>query len=393
MPDHRHPSHAGPAKKLLVADDSLTIQKVIRLALSNEGYEIQAVSEGNDAIQQITLFRPDVVLIDVALPGQNAFEVKRETNSHGDLSETRFVLMSSAFEKVDEEQVREVSFHGRLTKPFDPAHLRQVLQEVLAQVAAKRMEPTSILQRPVPPPSVTPAPQAPRGFPAAPPAPIHADDLAPDLWGEQPVSSIGQLPQVPPPVPPKSSEETDIRQLTESTIRISGLDDFQWNVQEPAAAPPSALPLVDAPSLGHPSDADDFQVTPPPPVFPPPPLIQSEDPTLPSGGRFEIAAPAVHDNDFTAEIERTGSFAFGAPSGLPEFTPPPGLADPIPAFTPPPPSDGAYAPATPAGVSQEQLQEWVKREVETLVQARIAELLPEITERVVKQEIHKLLKE
>src|SRR3954467_12761408 len=121
-----------PGKKLLVADDSLTIQKVIRLALSNEGYEIQAVSDGNDALQQISLFRPDVVLIDVSLPGKTAFEVKREINQLDDLEEVRFVLMSSAFEKVDEVQATEVNFHGQLTKPFDPAHLRQILIEVLA---------------------------------------------------------------------------------------------------------------------------------------------------------------------------------------------------------------------------------------------------------------------
>src|SRR6185312_1616140 len=130
-------------KKLLVADDSLTIQKVIRLALSNEGYEIQAVSDGNDAIQQISLFRPDAVLIDVSLPGKSAFEVKRAINEHSDLEEVRFILMSSAFEKVDEAQVGEVRFHGRLTKPFDPAHLRQVLSEALEQVVAKRRETTS----------------------------------------------------------------------------------------------------------------------------------------------------------------------------------------------------------------------------------------------------------
>src|SRR5271163_365935 len=112
-------------KKLLVADDSLTIQKVIRLALSNEGYEIQAVSDGNDAIQQISLFRPDVVLIDVSLPGKSAFEVKRAVNTHEDLRGVRFVLMSSAFEKIDEKQLATVIFDGRLTKPFDPAHLRQ----------------------------------------------------------------------------------------------------------------------------------------------------------------------------------------------------------------------------------------------------------------------------
>src|SRR6516165_8788153 len=136
------------AKKLLVADDSLTIQKVIRLALSGvaagmtDGYEIQAVSDGNDAIQQISLFRPDIVLIDVSLPSKTAFEVKRAINELSDLDEVRFVLMSSAFEKVDEAQADEVKFHGRLTKPFDPAHLRQVLTDALAQVTAKRMEPT-----------------------------------------------------------------------------------------------------------------------------------------------------------------------------------------------------------------------------------------------------------
>src|SRR3954466_7995555 len=137
-------------KKLLVADDSLTIQKVIRLALSNEGYEIQAVSDGNDAIQQISLFRPDAALVDVSLPGKTAFEVKRAINEHAALEEVRFILMSSAFEKVDEAQASEVRFHGRLTKPFDPAHLRQVLTDVLAQITAKRMEPTSLLQRPAP---------------------------------------------------------------------------------------------------------------------------------------------------------------------------------------------------------------------------------------------------
>jgi two-component system chemotaxis response regulator CheY len=93
-------------KKLLVADDSLTIQKVIRLALagmasgkasssSGDTYDIQAVSDGNDAIQQISLFRPDIVLIDISLPGKSAFQVKRAINGQDDLSNVRFVLKRS----------------------------------------------------------------------------------------------------------------------------------------------------------------------------------------------------------------------------------------------------------------------------------------------------------
>src|SRR4051794_12777565 len=124
------------AKKILVADDSLTIQKVIRLALSNEGYEIQAVSDGNDALEQISVWQPDVVLIDVSLPNRSAFELKRAANEHSDLSHVKFVLMSSAFESVDEVQAAEVGFSGRLTKPFDPAHLRQIIMQALGDTGS-----------------------------------------------------------------------------------------------------------------------------------------------------------------------------------------------------------------------------------------------------------------
>src|ERR1700733_8592191 len=104
-------------KKLLVADDSLTIQKVIRLALSNEGYNIQTVSDGHDVIEQILLFRPDIILIDVSLPGRSALEIKRETNLNEEFKDIKFVLLSSAFEKMDEVPLEEANFHGRLSKP------------------------------------------------------------------------------------------------------------------------------------------------------------------------------------------------------------------------------------------------------------------------------------
>src|SRR4051794_16101710 len=168
-----------PGKKLLVADDSLTIQKVIRLALSNEGYEIQTVSDGDDAVQQISLFRPDIVLIDVSLPGQSAFEVKRAVNAIEDLKDVRFVLMSSAFERIDEKQLASLVFEGRLTKPFDPAHLRQVLSGVLTKTpsGSTGLTPTA----PIPTALVTPPPPAqsqPYGIPPR-PAPMPPPPATP----------------------------------------------------------------------------------------------------------------------------------------------------------------------------------------------------------------------
>lgn len=188
-----------PGKKLLVADDSLTIQKVIRLSLSNEGYEIQAVSQCSEAIEEIALFLPDLVLIDVSLPEQSAFEVKRIVNEDPRFAQVRFILMSSAFEQVDENQVENLGFHGHLTKPFDPAHLRKIL--------------TAALQQEIPPP-----------VPELPPLP----------------------PEQPPPMP---SEDTLLKILTESTLNPT-VENTEWSIQElsfqqdpPADFPPEVKPL------------------------------------------------------------------------------------------------------------------------------------------------------
>lgn len=299
-------------KKLLVADDSLTIQKVIRLALSNEGYEIHAVSDGNDAVQQISLFRPDIVLIDVSLPGKSAFEVKRAINEHVDLEDVRFVLMSSAFESVDEGQAAEVNFHGRLTKPFDPAHLREVLQQVMSQVMAKKMEPTSILN-----------------------LGAHVGDLGEpsDLPLEEPDPSVLEAASEYP----SSAPDGDIRQLTESTIRMSGLDDFQWSVQETSLRTP-------------PNPAEDEPLLPPPP---------------------------------------RGTGGAGSAAGKPREISLDEISPPIP----PIPSMQQSAASPQLSLSSQEMEEIIRREVEASLERFARKILPEMAEKVIKQEIHRLLSE
>lgn len=427
-------------KKILVADDSLTIQKVIRLALSNEGYEIQAVSDGNDAIQQISLFRPNIVLIDVSLPGKTAFEVKREINHHEDLREVRFVLMSSAFEKVDEEQVQEVQFHGSLTKPFDPANLRQVLTDVLAQVTAKEKTSTpspplfeitpppipssislhdpmddseealkdSIYEAeilPPPPPNIknsipieTAENWAEAVQPNLPTFPNPPQDFLFDnpfnekfngefgelgelknefnekplagLWDSDvtasdlippppPLSTPKEMPP-PPPLPsqgPDSFIESDIRELTESTLRITRMDDFQWSVNEP-----TLKPLPQMLDRGN----SNFEMEPPPRN------LSSEMITL------------SLDDPKSEDPQTQPSF--------PSFTP-----------TPPPPVRPATQKAnaslaTPpftssSSVSQEQMEALIRSEVQAALEKMVQKILPEIAERLIKQEIFKMLSE
>lgn len=388
-----------PGKKLLVADDSLTIQKVIRLALSNEGYEIQAVSDGNDAIQQIALFHPDIVLIDVSLPGKTAFEVKRDINTHGDLEEVRFILMSSAFERVDEEQADEVVFHGRLTKPFDPAHLRQVLTDVLGQVTAKRMEKTSILTRPnlgeINPP---PLPSPPLSFPPEDHSPLtleppslpsrslteseeeewthelEPDDLPPlpkptpeqvqELWEPEPTISL-EPPS--PPSPPSSQppqlenlpDDHDIKHLTETTMR--GLEDFQWSVNEPSLKPlPKMFDHGDS-NFEIPISHDEFPEPPTKPYSSQVPAM--EDMLEPPS--FLPSDPELPENNFVLEM------------------------DPPAAFQTPPPLTRPVEPT----ITEDQLERIIRSQVETLVEKLAKKLIPEVAEKVIKQEIHRLLSE
>lgn len=303
-------------KKLLVADDSLTIQKVIKLALSNttDGYEIQTVSDGKDAVQQISVFRPDIVLVDVSLPGKTAFELKREINELHDLAHTRFVLMSSAFEKVDEIQAEEVQFHGRLTKPFDPAHLREVLHQVVATVAQDH-DPTFV---PPPPPL----------------SPLSALSSIPGI-SPPPPSELPAFDAPPMPAPASATQETtnvDIKELTESTIRMSGLDDFQWSINEPSLKPPANV--IDS------ADSD----------FPLERFPQFQEP---------VAQEESRAQEPTIEV----------------------------GYAPPPPS--SYGPP----VTAEEIQEIVRKQVEETLTQMARQLLPNLAEKLIKEEIHRMLSE
>jgi two-component system cell cycle response regulator len=340
-------------KKLLVADDSLTIQKVIRLALSSEGYEIQAISDGGEAIQQISLFRPDLILIDVSLPTRTAFEIKRDINEMGEFEDTKFILMSSAFEKIDEAQAKEVVFHGRLTKPFDPAHLRQVLLDVLHGPATKvptTQGPKTSSRNAIPvapsaPPPGLPSSDEPQEMSGIsihldPPSDFPSEEVDMNLAPEAPAEEF-----TPPPLPQSteradenSSEKDDIRHLTESTIRMSGLDDFEWKVNDSGLNPPSSF-------------ADDgdtgFQMSP---QFTPSNAPPSAPQKMPQHQQAQAQKPK--QQKATATL--------------------------VPAEAAP---------------SQAQIEELVKRQVEQTLSELTQRILPEVCERVIKAEISRLLNE
>jgi CheY-like chemotaxis protein len=104
--------------KILLADDSVTVQKIITLTFSDEGVDVLTVNNGDEAISRLQYMRPALVMADVSIPGRNGYEICEFIKNHPELRETPVVLLVPAFEPFDEDKARRVGADHFLTKPF-----------------------------------------------------------------------------------------------------------------------------------------------------------------------------------------------------------------------------------------------------------------------------------
>jgi len=121
--------------KLLLADDSVTIQRVIELTFADEDVKVTAVGDGQQAIDRILSDRPDIVLADVGMPKQDGYEVAAFIKNDPSLQHIPVLLLTGAFEPVDEERAQAVRCNGVLAKPFEPQLLISRVKELLKDVA------------------------------------------------------------------------------------------------------------------------------------------------------------------------------------------------------------------------------------------------------------------
>ena len=105
-------------RKLLLADDSATIQKVVDLTFSDEGLEVITVSDGQQAIEKLDEITPDIVLADVFMPGLNGYQVCEYIKRTERFSHIPVMLLVGSFEPFDEAEARRVGADDYLTKPF-----------------------------------------------------------------------------------------------------------------------------------------------------------------------------------------------------------------------------------------------------------------------------------
>lgn len=116
-------------KRILLADDSVTIHKVVELTFLDEDYSVEAVSNGDEAIAKLAGDAPDLVIADVHMPpGPSGYEVcDKVREAHPGVP---VLLLAGAFEAFDEERAQVADAY--LKKPFDSQRLLQTVQELMA---------------------------------------------------------------------------------------------------------------------------------------------------------------------------------------------------------------------------------------------------------------------
>lgn len=120
--------------KLLLADDSITIQKVVNLTFADQGMDVVAFSDGDAAIENLDSIKPDIVLADVHMPGINGYQLCELMRSDEANRRTPVVLLVGSFEPFDRDEADRVGANAHLTKPFTSiADLVSTVEGLLAE--------------------------------------------------------------------------------------------------------------------------------------------------------------------------------------------------------------------------------------------------------------------
>lgn len=115
-------------KKLLLADDSAAIRKVIELTFADEGMEVTTVGDGRSALDKLELSRPDVVLADAFMPEIDGYELCRLIKQDERFTQIPVMLLVSSFDPFDEGEAQRTGADDIVTKPFQS--IRQLVSRV-----------------------------------------------------------------------------------------------------------------------------------------------------------------------------------------------------------------------------------------------------------------------
>jgi len=397
------------AATLLLADDSVTIQRVIELTFANEGVRVLTAADGHEATARLEDSKPDIVLADVGLPGVDGYVLAERVKRSSALATVPVLLLTGAFEPIDETRARASGADGVLVKPFEPKRLVAMVKGLLAGQRPDNLWPTDM-------PRIEPA-----ASPAASTTAVEALHERPSPPLQAPVERRRLAVSEPESLPPPSAmEEVFEIGLDDLDLAFSRLDpvapagrldadtalDFRRDIQElrstpaedaaraaAAAAPERERTIEDV----TPAVVEDLewdlpdpvsttapaqeapQIAPPPPPPPPAPVVPPPVVEPPVPAPPVVAPPVVPP--------------VPEPPAVPvDPVAPPSLATAFSALLAAEQAQPVARPsqAPVAAISEAAVEEVVRRVVTRMTDEVVRKVVMETADRLIREEIDRL---
>jgi two-component system OmpR family response regulator len=131
--------------RVLIVDDNHDAADSLALLAGLWGHETRTVYSGSDVLEAARSFRPDCLVLDIGLPGQDGYALARRIRQDADLNRVRLIALSAYGGEGYEQQIREAGFDHSLTKPADPNEVERLLQ--MLQQTLKLAQKTEALAR------------------------------------------------------------------------------------------------------------------------------------------------------------------------------------------------------------------------------------------------------
>jgi CheY-like chemotaxis protein len=297
---------------LLLADDSVTIQRVIELTFAEEDVRVITVGDGQSAIDRLDSNPPDIVLADVDMPKRDGYEVAAYVKSRPKLAHIPVVLLTGAFEPIDQARAEAAGSSDVLAKPFEP---QMVINRVKQLLGRKREEEVAM---PAPQSAAPPVPDLAMKAPSAPRPPArssmamndeHATTLdqparqEPGKAAQEPVSLDDYFDQLDAAFSnlqsPATAAQHDTMRAEEDWMDSQQMEPppqvFEPLITPPVAAapapeppPPAPAPAAFVPPVVTPAPT---VIVAPPPAPAPIPVVVAAPPPPPPPPPAPVAAP------------------------------------------------------------------------------------------------------
>jgi CheY-like chemotaxis protein len=400
MADKRSVPHT-----LLLADDSVTIQRVIELTFADEDIKVVAVSDGDQAIERLEATTPDIVLADIGMPGRNGYEVAQFMRRTPRLAHIPVVLLTGAFEPVDQERAAQAGCDGVLAKPFEPQMVIGRVRELLSRPRTAGEHPSAAA---VAPEAVAPVAESrPQPFDAA-----GSDGGELNAYFDRLDAAFANLESGQPSAVPAQAETTAEKWDLDTLESLPPVRDTSRGFQSPAPVAPE----MDGPHAPEPlTPVSRYEAPPPVASFAAPVPIAITEPlaslSVVSTGiehtaRTPATEPAVPPAAMPPAFDTTARSLPPKPAALPSLAdafaallaseqsgPLSDMAFTWPATMAPPVPPAPVAPA-PVEVTEDLVEAVTRRVLDRLsdqvVREAVSDIVSKVAERLISEEIARI---